>query len=309
MARSPVVSARALSKRFGDFVAVDAIDFDIWPGEVFGFLGPNGAGKSSTMRMIGCMSPPTSGELRVRGLDPATDGPEIRAHLGVVPQDDALDDQLTVFDNLRVYARYFDIPRREARARAAELLSFAQLEGRGDDRVDQLSGGMRRRLTIARALISRPELVIMDEPSTGLDPQARHLVWERLHRLKREGVTQIVTTHYMDEAEQLCDRLVVMDHGRIVASGSPRELIRAHVSREVVEIRVEDGDYRSLIEELAPLAERTEQLADRLCCYVADGDALVAALSKIDPRDLHPLVRRASLEDVFLALTGRTLVD
>ncbi len=309
MRASPVVSARGLTKRFGDFVAVDGIDFDIWPGEVFGFLGPNGAGKSSTMRMIGCMSPPTSGTLRVRGRDPATEGPLIRAGIGVVPQDDALDDQLTVFDNLLVYARYFDINRREARSRASQLLEFAQLSERGGDRVDQLSGGMRRRLTIARALISRPELVIMDEPSTGLDPQARHLVWERLHRLKREGVTQIVTTHYMDEAEQLCDRLVVMDHGRIVAEGTPRALIAEHVSREVVEIRSELGGHEELAVLLAPRLERSELLADRLCCYVDDGDALVATLAALGRNDLTTLVRRASLEDVFLALTGRTLVE
>jgi lipooligosaccharide transport system ATP-binding protein len=309
MAVSPVVTARGLTKQFGEFVAVDHVDFDIWPGEVFGFLGPNGAGKSSTMRMIACMSPPTSGMLRVRGLDPEHDGAAIRARLGVVPQDDALDDQLTVFDNLLVYARYFDIPRREARARAAQLLAFAQLEERGKARVEELSGGMRRRLTIARSLISRPELVIMDEPSTGLDPQARHLVWERLHRLKREGVTQIVTTHYMDEAEQLCDRLVVMDHGRIVASGSPRELIVRYVSREVVEIRNEDGDYEALADALAGDVERTELLADRLCCYVDDGDAFVEKLGRLGRFDLRTLVRRASLEDVFLNLTGRTLIE
>jgi lipooligosaccharide transport system ATP-binding protein len=309
MDRSPVVSARGLTKTFGSFVAVDGIDFDIWPGEVFGFLGPNGAGKSSTMRMIGCMSPATSGTLTVRGLDPASSGPEIRSGLGIVPQDDALDDQLTVFDNLVVYARYFDVPRKEARKRATQLLEFAQLEERAKSRVDQLSGGMRRRLTIARALISRPELVILDEPSTGLDPQARHLVWDRLYRLKRDGVTLIITTHYMDEAEQLCDRLVVMDKGRIVAEGSPRALIEQHVTREVVEIRSEDGEYEKLADDLAEVAERFEILADRLCVYVEHGDKVAAELERIGRGDDRMLIRRASLEDVFLLLTGRTLVE
>jgi lipooligosaccharide transport system ATP-binding protein len=306
---SPIVIARGLTKQFGDFVAVDGIDFTIERGEVFGFLGPNGAGKSSTMRMIGAMSPPTGGQLLVRGLDPATDGPAIRAGIGVVPQEDALDGQLTVLDNLIVYARYFDIPRREARARANQLLEFAQLAERGGARVEQLSGGMRRRLTIARALISRPELVILDEPSTGLDPQARHLVWDRLYRLRQEGVTLIVTTHYMDEAEQLCDRLVVMDRGRIVASGSPRSLIDAYVTREVVEIRAPDGGYAALAEELAGVAERFEVLADRLCCYADDGDAVLARLALLGRSGDRTLLRRSSLEDVFLRLTGRTLVD
>ncbi len=309
MPDSPIVIARGLTKQFGDFVAVDGIDFTIERGEVFGFLGPNGAGKSSTMRMIGAMSPPTGGQLLVRGLDPATDGPAIRAGIGVVPQEDALDGQLTVLDNLIVYARYFDIPRREARARANQLLEFAQLAERGAARVEQLSGGMRRRLTIARALISRPELVILDEPSTGLDPQARHLVWDRLYRFRQEGVTLIVTTHYMDEAEQLCDRLVVMDRGRIVASGSPRSLIDAYVTREVVEIRAPDGGYAALAEELAGVAERFEVLADRLCCYADDGDAVLARLALLGRSGDRTLLRRSSLEDVFLRLTGRTLVD
>jgi lipooligosaccharide transport system ATP-binding protein len=305
----PMVFARALTKKFGNATAVDAVDFEIWPGEVFGFLGPNGAGKTSTMRMVGCVSPATSGELRVRGLDPATHGPEIRSGLGIVPQEDALDDQLTVFDNLIVYARYFDIPRREARERAHALLQFAQLEQRAYSRVEELSGGMKRRLTIARALISRPEMVILDEPTTGLDPQARHLVWDRLYRLKHDGVTLIITTHYMDEAEQLCDRLVVMDNGRIVAHGSPRSLIEEHVSREVVEVRAEDADYRKLADELEGFIDRSEILADRLCCYTPDGDAVLEELTRLGHRDYRAFVRRASLEDVFLRLTGRTLIE
>ena len=223
-----LVSARALTKKFGDFVAVDGVRFDIERGESFGFLGPNGAGKTSTMRMISCMSPATSGTLRILGLDPATDGPRIRARIGLVPQEDTLDLELTVLDNLMVYGRYFDLPRKVIRERADNLLAFAQLSERGHDRVESLSGGMKRRLTIARSLISDPELLILDEPTTGLDPQARHLLWDRLYRLKQEGVTQIITTHYMDEAEQLCDRLVVMDHGRFAAEGSPQHLIERY---------------------------------------------------------------------------------
>jgi lipooligosaccharide transport system ATP-binding protein len=308
-ALQPIVLARGLEKRFGDLVAVAGIDFSIERGEVFGFLGPNGAGKTSTMRMVACMSPPSAGVLVVRGMDPRRDGPAIRSGIGVVAQEDALDVELSVLDNLLVYGRYFDIPRREVRQRATHLLELAQLSGRAGARVESLSGGMRRRLTIARALISEPELVILDEPTTGLDPQARHLVWERLFQLKREGVTLVITTHYMDEAEQLCDRLVVMDCGRIVALGSPRQLIEAHVSREVLEVRLEDGNYSRLIGALSAggLAERCEVLADRLMCYGDDGDEMLRAVESMRLRPLSTLVRRASLEDVFLRLTGRTL--
>ncbi len=306
--------AEKLEKRFGDFVAVDGISFRIERGEVFGFLGPNGAGKTSTMRMVACMSPASGGTLLVRGMDPHRHGPAIRAGIGVVPQEDALDGELSVLDNLLVYGRYFDIPRRVARQRALELLDGAQLSGRSSARVESLSGGMRRRLTIARALISRPELLILDEPTTGLDPQARHLVWERLFQLRREGVTLVVTTHYMDEAEQLCDRLVVMERGRIVGEGSPRQLIRQHVTREVLEVRLDDGGYAGVIAALtsAGLADRCEVLADRLLCYGADGDEMLAELDRrrteLGRIELvSALVRRGSLEDVFLALTGRSL--
>jgi lipooligosaccharide transport system ATP-binding protein len=306
---SPVVVAKALTKTFGDFVAVDAIDLEIRRGEVFGFLGPNGAGKTSTMRMIACMSPRTSGELSVRGLDPDRDGSLIRSGLGVVPQEDALDGELTVLDNLIVYGRYFDLSKKESRARAEQLLEFAQLTDRARTKVEELSGGMKRRLTLARALISSPEIVILDEPTTGLDPQARHLVWERLYRLKRDGVTLIITSHYMDEAEQLCDRLVVMDHGRIVAAGTPRELIDAHVSKEVVEIRLDDEGYGRLAAQLAEKVQRIEQLPDRLCCYTDDGEALLESVRALGYQPLSELVRRASLEDVFLLLTGRSLIE
>ncbi|KAB1140334.1 ABC transporter ATP-binding protein [Micromonospora sp. AMSO12t] len=305
----PLIQARALVKRFGDFTAVDGIDVEVRAGEAFGFLGPNGAGKSSTMRMIGCTSPPSGGELRILGMDPVRDGPAIRARLGVCPQLDNLDPELTVQENLTTYARYFGISRRVARARAAELLDFVQLTERADSRVEPLSGGMKRRLTIARALVNEPEIVLLDEPTTGLDPQARHLVWERLFRLKQQGVTLVLTTHYMDEAEQLCDRLVVMDGGRIVAEGSPRALIDRHSTREVVELRFAAESQEAFAGKLDGLGERVEVLPDRILLYVSDGDAAVA---EVGERGLHPanvLVRRSSLEDVFLHLTGRTLVD
>ena len=305
----PIVTARGLTKKFGDFEAVRGIDFDIAPGEAFGFLGPNGAGKSSTMRMIGCVSPLTSGTLRLFDLDPATNGKEIRSRMGVVPQQDNLDSELTVFDNLVVYGRYFDIPRSECKTRARELLDFVQLSDRADSRVEPLSGGMKRRLTIARSLINQPKLLLLDEPTTGLDPQARHILWDRLYRLKNQGVTLVLTTHYMDEAEQLCDRLVVMDGGRIVAEGSPRDLIERHSTREVLELRFPVGTNAERAAEIVDLGERQEVLPDRVLVYAADGEAV---LHEVHTRGLTPesaLVRRSTLEDVFLRLTGRTLVD
>ncbi len=308
MSAEPLVRARGLRKQFDDFVAVDGVDFDVHEGEVFGFLGPNGAGKTSTMRMIGCVSPSSGGTLEVLGMDPATDGPTIRGRIGVVPQEDNLDTELSVWDNFILYGRYFGLPRPLLKERAAELLEFARLTDRKHDRVDPLSGGMKRRLTIARALINDPDLVILDEPTTGLDPQARHLLWERLYGLKRQGVTLIITTHYMDEAEQLCDRLVVMDEGKIVDVGSPQSLIERHVTAEVVELRFADPDLQAKALPVATeVAEGHEELADRLLLYTNDGDATRRALRDrgIDP--LTALTRRASLEDVFLALTGRTL--
>ncbi|MEH1167022.1 ABC transporter ATP-binding protein [Micromonospora sp. CPCC 205539] len=305
----PLIEARGLVKRFGDFAAVSGIDVDVRPGEAFGFLGPNGAGKSSTMRMVGCISPPSGGELRILGMDPVRDGPAIRARIGVCPQLDNLDPELTVRENLTVYARYFGISRRVARERAAELLDFVQLTERADSKVEPLSGGMKRRLTIARALVNDPELVLLDEPTTGLDPQARHLVWERLFRLKQQGVTLVLTTHYMDEAEQLCDRLVVMDGGRIVAEGSPRALIERHSTREVVELRFAAESQEPFAGKLDGLGERVEVLPDRILLYVADGDAAVAEVTALGLHPANVLVRRSGLEDVFLQLTGRTLVD
>jgi lipooligosaccharide transport system ATP-binding protein len=306
---SPLIEATGLTKRFGDFTAVDAIDFSVEPGETFGFLGPNGAGKTSTMRMIGAVSPVSGGTLRVLGLDPASDSAAIKQRLGVVPQQDTLDFELTVFENLLVYGRYFGLPKDVVRERADELIEFVQLGERRNSRVEPLSGGMKRRLTIARGLINDPDLLLLDEPTTGLDPQARHLLWDRLYRLKQQGVTQILTTHYMDEAEQLCDRLVVMDHGKIVAEGSPRELIAQYVPREVVELRFPDGAHTSSDGKLADLGSRIEVLADRILIGTDDGDATAHAVHE---RGLAPesvLVRRSTLEDVFLTLTGRTLVD
>ena len=303
-----LVRARGLVKTFGTFTAVDAIDVDVRQGEAFGFLGPNGAGKSSTMRMIGCVSPPSGGELRVLGLDPRTDGPRIRSRLGVVPQRDTLDEELTVRENLVAYARYFGIPRRMAGAKADELLEFAQLTERAGSNVEPLSGGMKRRLTIARSLVNDPELLLLDEPTTGLDPQARHVLWDRLFRLKRQGVTLVLTTHYMDEAEQLCDRLVVMDGGRIVAEGSPRALIEQWSTREVLELRFADDDHAPLARLVEGLG-RVEVLPDRLLVYTDDGDAAADAVAGRGLQPLSVLVRRSTLEDVFLRLTGRTLVD
>ena len=308
-ATGPLILAHGLVKRFGEFTAVDGVDFEVRAGEAFGFLGPNGAGKSSTMRMIGCVSTPTAGSLRILGMDALRDGPLIRARLGVCPQLDSLDLELTARENLMVYARYFGIPRATARRRADELLEFVQLSERANDQVEPLSGGMKRRLTVARALVNEPELVLLDEPTTGLDPQARHLVWNRLFRLKQRGVTFVLTTHYMDEAEQLCDRLVVMDRGRIVAEGSPRELIERYSTREVVELRFGNDDLESYVGKLDGIGERIDTLPDRLLLYADDGDAAAGAVHARELRPSSVLVRRSTLEDVFLHLTGRTLVD
>ncbi len=305
-----LIHARGLAKSFGGAVAVDGIDFDLRRGEAFGFLGPNGAGKSSTMRMIGCVSPPSAGELSILGLDPVADGATIRARLGVVPQDDTLDVELTVRENLLIYGRYFGLPRDVISARTARLLDFVQLSDRANDQVEPLSGGMKRRLTIARSLINEPEILLLDEPTTGLDPQARHVVWDRLFRLKRQGVTLVLTTHYMDEAEQLCDRLVVMDRGKIAAEGSPRELIGRYSTPEVLELRFDPGEHEQAAQKLADApADRMEILADRILLYVLNGDRALAAVRALGLEPLTSLVRRSTLEDVFLRLTGRRLED
>ena len=304
-----LVVGRGLSKKFGEFTAVDNIDFHIEAGEAFGFLGPNGAGKSSTMRMIGAVSPPTSGHLRVLGMDPMVDGIKIRGRLGVVPQEDNLDRELSVYENLLTYGRYFNMSRADIDVRTAELLDFVQLTERRDDQVEPLSGGMKRRLIIARGLINEPEMVILDEPTTGLDPQARHVVWDRLYQLKREGVTLIITTHYMDEAEQLCDRLVVMDKGRIVAEGSPRELIERYSTKDVLEMRFDPDDRRQAMPIIEEVAKRTENLPDKVMIYTDDADETVAELFRRGVRSISTLIRRSTLEDVFLRLTGRRLIE
>ncbi|MEW1589509.1 ABC transporter ATP-binding protein [Micromonospora vinacea] len=301
-----------------EFRAVDGIDFALERGESFGLLGPNGAGKSTTMRMIGATSPISGGSLRVLGMDPMTQGPEIRARLGVVTQDDHLDNELTVRENLHVYGRYFGLPRAVIRDRATRLLDFAQLQEKAGDQVETLSGGMRRRLTIARSLINEPDILLLDEPTTGLDPQARHILWDRLFQLKQQGVTLILTTHYMDEAEQLCDRLIVVDHGRIVAQGSPRELITRYATREVLELRFRLDERDTAAEKLrtSVLATggndadgRVELLPDRVLVYTADGEAALATVHAMSLTPLTALVRRATLEDVFLKLTGRSLIE
>jgi lipooligosaccharide transport system ATP-binding protein len=305
-----LIRARGLVKRFGNFTAVDGIDFELSRGEAFGFLGPNGAGKSSTMRMIGCVSPPTAGELTILGLDPVADGAAIRARLGVVPQEDTLDLELTVQENLLIYGRYFGLPREVIRERTERLLDFVQLSDRAESQVDPLSGGMKRRLTIARSLINDPEILLLDEPTTGLDPQARHVVWDRLFRLKQQGVTLVLTTHYMDEAQQLCDRLVVMDRGKIAAGGTPRDLIAEYATPEVLELRFDPSEHEQAAEKLADApAARIEVLADRVLLYVTDGDQALAAVQAMGVAPLTSLVRRSTLEDVFLRLTGRRLED
>jgi lipooligosaccharide transport system ATP-binding protein len=329
-----LIHARGLAKRFGTAEAVAGVDFDLHRGEAFGFLGPNGAGKSSTMRMIGCVSPPSGGELSILGMDPVADGPAIRARLGVVPQEDTLDVELTVRENLLIYGRYFGLPRQVITERTARLLEFVQLTDRAEDQVEPLSGGMKRRLTIARSLINEPEILLLDEPTTGLDPQARHAVWDRLYRLKQQGVTLVLTTHYMDEAEQLCDRLVVMDRGTFAAEGSPRELIGRYSTPEVLELRFDPAEHEQAAEKIAELAprrvtggephplghtatiaiaglpaQRLEVLADRILLYTRDGDTALLAVRQLGLEPLTSLVRRSTLEDVFLRLTGRQLED
>jgi lipooligosaccharide transport system ATP-binding protein len=307
---TPLITARSLEKKFDDLVAVDGVDLDVYRGEAFGFLGPNGAGKTSTMRMIGCTSPPTGGSLEVLGMDPLREQSAIKARIGVVPQIDNLDLELTVRENLEIHASFFDIPRSTARERATRLLDFVQLTEKSDSKVEPLSGGMKRRLTIARGLINEPELLLLDEPTTGLDPQARHLVWDRLYRLKQRGTSLVVTTHYMDEAEQLCDRLVVMDRGKIVAEGSPRELIDRYSTREVVELRLDDEQRERLsAASLDGSVERVEELPDRVLLYAAHGDDALRLVHDLGVAPDSALVRRASLEDVFLTITGRSLVE
>ncbi len=304
-----VIRAKGLRKTYGDFVAVDGINFEVARGEAFGLLGPNGAGKSTTMRMITSTLARTDGELEILGKDPNQFGPEIRAHLGVVPQQDNLDRQLTVWENILVYGRYFGLSRKFLKAKIDELLAFAQLEEKRNVKSEELSGGMKRRLTIARGLVNEPEILLLDEPTTGLDPQARHVLWDRLFRLKELGVTLVLTTHYMDEAEQLCDRLVVMDKGRIMAEGSPAELIKKYSTREVLEVRFGSSGNAAASKKLEKLGDRLEVLPDRILIYTENGEKTLEKVTKMGLDPVTSLVRRSSLEDVFLRLTGRTLVD
>jgi lipooligosaccharide transport system ATP-binding protein len=304
-----MIVARSLTKKYEDFIAVDGINFTVKRGEAFGLLGPNGAGKSTTMRMIASTSQRTGGDLEILGKDPNKNGPEIRAHLGVVPQQDNLDQELKVWENLYIYGRYFGLARKFVKAKINELLAFAQLEEKRDVKTEALSGGMKRRLTIARALVNEPEILMLDEPTTGLDPQARHVLWDRLFRLKEQGVTLVITTHYMDEAEQLCDRLIVMDKGKIMAEGAPADLIRDYSSREVLEVRFGSARNAEVAESIAGIGDRIEILPDRILVYSNSGDDALKQIHDLGFEPLTALVRRSSLEDVFLRLTGRTLVD
>jgi lipooligosaccharide transport system ATP-binding protein len=304
--RGPAVEARGLTKAYGARRAVDGIDVEVGV-ECFGFLGPNGAGKTTTMRMLSCLAPRDSGTLRVLGLDPDREPRALKARIGVVAQETTLDLELTVRENLLVFARYFDIPRAEARRRADELLELVALTDRADEAVERLSGGMKRRLQIARALVNRPDLVLLDEPTTGLDPQARHVVWERLRTLRREGVALVVTTHYMDEAEQLCDRLVIMDGGRIVREGTPSELVRREVGAEVLELRVSGEASARLIAGVVGASAVLHPESDLILLYTDDAEALHGRLRSEGLRAELQAIRRATLEDVFLHLTGRHL--
>ena len=304
-----LIEAKQLVKRYGDFTAVAGINFQVRKGESFGFLGPNGAGKSTTMRISAATLTRSGGEITILGKDPEKFGPEIKAHLGVVPQADNLDAALTVEENLYIYGRYFGLSKKFIRPKIEELLEFAQLTDKRTVKVDALSGGMKRRLTIARALISEPEILMLDEPTTGLDPQARHILWDRLFRLKEQGVTLLITTHYMDEAEQLCDRLMVMDKGLIMAEDSPAGLIKTYYTKEVVEVRFGSDRNAVVAPQLQEMVERIEVLPDRILMYADDGEALLHTLNQKGLHPLTSLVRRSSLEDVFLRLTGRTLIE
>ena len=304
-----VIRAKDLTKKYKEFVAVDGIDFEVRRGEAFGLLGPNGAGKSTTMKMISSVSQRTSGDLSILGKEPNTHGPEIRAHLGVVPQKDLLDRELKTWENLFTYGRYFGLSRKFLKAKVTELLEFAQLTEKRNEKAEDLSGGLQRRLAIARGLVNEPEILMLDEPTTGLDPQARHILWDRLFRLKEQGVTLVITTHYMDEAEQLCDRLIVMDKGKIMAEGSPAALIKQYSSKEVVELRFGTDKNEKVAEELKDFAERIEVLPDRILLYTDKGEELLAKIVEAGHNPVTSLVRRSSLEDVFLRLTGRSLIE
>jgi len=307
---SIAIEAADLRKRFGDVEAVAGVSFRIEKGQCFGFLGPNGAGKTSTMRMVQAVSAPTSGSLRVLGMDPVRDGKAVRARIGVVPQDDNLDPDLLVEENLYVYSRYFRIPTSVAKRRTKELLEFVSLAEKADRNLYELSGGMKRRLVIARALVNDPELVVLDEPTTGLDPQARHLVWQKLRELRERGVTMLLTTHYMDEAERLCDALVIMDNGKIIARGAPTDLIREHAGDEVVELRVPEAEEAPLLDGLSTDHGSSERIGDvRLFFLGRRSEVSDRLVARARAARVPCLLRNATLEDVFLRLTGRELQE
>jgi lipooligosaccharide transport system ATP-binding protein len=301
--------ARGLNKSYANFEAVKGVDFEVYRGECFGFLGPNGAGKTTTMKMIYGAAVPTGGELRVAGLDVRRHEREVKRRIGVVPQENNLDEDLKVKENLLVYGRYFDLPRKLVRQRAEELLEFVQLSERVGAKVEHLSGGMKRRLLIARALINDPDLVVLDEPTTGLDPQARHLVWDKLRELTSKGKTLILTTHYMDEAAQLCDRVCIMEGGRFIAEGAPRSLIEKHVSPEVLELRAEPDALEKLVPLVEGVSDGTDRLGGALLVHTSDSDAVTRRIKESGVAVENTLHRQATLEDVFLKLTGRSLVD
>ncbi len=302
--------ARGLKKDYGGFEAVKGVDFEIFGGECFGFLGPNGAGKTTTMKMIYGAVIPTGGELAVAGLDVYRNERKIKRRIGVVPQENNLDDELEVRENLLIYGRYYDLPKKTVLQRTDELLDFVQLSDKVDATVEQLSGGMKRRLLIARALINDPEIVVLDEPTTGLDPQARHLVWDRLRALTAEGKTLVLTTHYMEEAARLCDRLVIMEGGRIIAGGKPKDLVEEHVSPEVLEFRADAGVLEELLPLVEPVSDAVERTGDEvLLVYTKDADTLVGMVHESDVRVQNVVHRQAGLEDVFLRLTGRSLIE
>ena len=302
-----LVTATDLTKKYGTFTAVDGISFEIRDGECFGFLGPNGAGKTSTIKMIHCVSPVTSGSLIVNGMPAHIDNRAIKRMTGVIPQEITLDVDLTVSENLAVFAHFFDIPKREAKTRIADLLKFVELESKRKSKIDELSTGMKRRLLIARALLNQPKLIVADEPTTGLDPQAKHLIWQRLRQLKTQGATLILTTQYMEEAQQLCDRVVIMHRGKILKEGVPSNLVTEEIGREVVEIRIAKEEDEKIIGRLSSLACGHERVGDTLYFYCRDGQDVMKRLIELDLPNY--LTRPATLEDVFLKLTGRGLIE
>lgn len=301
-----VIEAQNLVKTFNGFTAVAGVSFSVKKGECFGFLGPNGAGKTTTLRMIYGMSPPRSGSLSVLGFDAFTRMAEIKSRIGVVPQDNNLDPDLNVLENLLLYAMYFDVPKKEAQSRAQELLGFVNLWDKRAEKVDKLSGGMKRRLIIARALINQPQLLILDEPTTGLDPQSRHLLWEKLRELKSQGITQLLTTHYMEEAYQLCDRIIIMDQGKIIEEGNPRTLVEEKVTKEVIELSLPQEAHEKILGQLKSGLKDWESLQETLLLYPMEVEATISRIKEVCP-PCEMTLRQGNLEDLFLRAAGRRI--